>query len=407
MSTFNITDIRKDFPVLNQSVHGKPLAYLDNAASSQKPQVVIDSMVDYYQKYHANIHRGVHDLSERATTAFEQARIKVKNYINATTTAECIFTRGTTEAVNIVASGFAQMLQPGDRILTTAMEHHSNLVPWQMACEKSGATLDIIPMTELGELNLTNLETLLTPTTKLVAVNHVSNSLGTINPIEIIITAAHAKNIPVLLDGAQAMPHLKVDVQKLYCEFYAFSGHKMYAPTGVGVLYGKQAWLEKLPVYQVGGGMIEEVYLTHSTYRQAPEKFEAGTPAIADVIGLGAAIDYLNQLDFTKLFAYEHELLQYLENELRKLPKLRLIGQSPTKISVVSFAIDGVHPHDVGTIVDQHGVAIRAGHHCTMPIMDFYDVPATIRASFGIYNTFEEADQLVVALKQVMKVFKL
>lgn len=404
----NNNPLRKDFPILSTKAYGKPLVYLDSAATSQKPLCTIEAMQDYYLSSNANVHRGVHYLSERATSAFEGTRKKVAQFINAPSEKTCIFVRGTTEAVNLVATVFGQAnVQAGDEVLISAMEHHSNIVPWQMMCERQGATLKTIPMNDKGELILDTLDDLLSSRTKIVSVGHASNALGTIHPIKTIIDKAHAKGIPVMVDGAQAAPHLQVDVQALDCDFYAFSGHKMYAPTGIGVLYGKQSWLENLPPYHGGGDMILSVSFEQSTYNEIPHKFEAGTPAIADVIGLGASIDYLMGLNWDEVVAHEKALLDYASQAIGAIPGVRLIGTAKEKIGVVSFTLDGVHPHDIATITDQSGVAIRAGHHCAMPIMTYYDIPATIRASLGLYNTQEDIDALVKALAHVKKLFKL
>lgn len=404
----NDNPFRKDFPILNTEAYGKPLVYLDSAATSQKPACMIQAIQDYYLNSNANVHRGVHYLSEKATQAFEQTRKKVQRFINAPSDKTCVFVRGTTEAVNLVATVFGQAhVQAGDEVLISAMEHHSNIVPWQLLCERTGATLKTIPMNTQGELILDNLDALLSPRTKIVSVGHVSNALGTIHPIKLIIEKAHAKGIPVMIDGAQAAPHLKIDVQELDCDFYAFSGHKMYGPTGIGVLYAKQSWLESLPPYQGGGDMILTVSFEQSTYNEIPHKFEAGTPPIAEVIGLGATIDYLNALDWTKVSAHEQALLAYASEALASIPEVRLVGTAKDKIGVISFTLDGVHPHDIATITDQSGVAIRAGHHCAMPIMSFFDIPATIRASLGLYNTQQDIDALIKALSHVKKLFKL
>jgi cysteine desulfurase/selenocysteine lyase len=403
---FDVQKIRRDFPALHQNVHGKPLVYLDNAATSQKPQAVIDALVGFYTKDCSNIHRGVHLLSERATKAYEDSRTKVKHFIHAGHEKEIIFVRGATEGINLVAQSFARpLLQPGDEILISAMEHHSNIVPWQIVCEETNARLRIIPMNSDGELELDQYESLLSPRVRLVAVTHVSNALGTVNPVRRMIELAHARNIPVLLDGAQAVPHTKVDVARLDCEFYTFSGHKMYGPTGVGVLYGKAHLLEAMPPYQGGGDMISSVTFEKTTYNRLPYKFEAGTPNIAAGIALGAAIDYLQEIGMDRIAAYEHDLLVYASSALARLAGVRLIGTAKEKASVLSFVVDGVHPHDVGTILDQQGIAIRTGHHCAQPVMDFFHLPATARASLAFYNTREEIDALVAGIQKVAEVF--
>ncbi|MFN6962606.1 MAG: SufS family cysteine desulfurase [Pyrinomonadaceae bacterium] len=405
-SIFDVDRIREDFPVLKQTVNGKPLVYLDNAASSQVPQVVIDRGSKYLREEHSNVHRGVHYLSQTATTAYEAAREKVKRFINAKEAAECIFVRGCTEGVNLVASSFGRkFISEGDEILISQMEHHSNILPWQMAADERGAKLRVIPMNERGELIIDEYENLLNERTKIVAVAHVSNSLGTINPIKQMVATAHKFGVPVFVDGAQSVPHFPVDVQDLDCDFFTFSGHKMYAPTGSGVVYGKREWLDKMPPYQTGGGMIRTVSFERSTFAPIPEKFEAGTPAIAANIGLGAAIDYLNSIDFAAAAAHEHELLEYATERLADIPGVRIIGTAAQKASVLSFEIEGVHPHDIGTILDQEGIAIRAGHHCAQPVMQFFDVPATARASFAFYNTKEEVDKLADSIQKVIDVF--
>lgn len=406
MSTWDIERIRQDFPVLSQSVNGKPLVYLDNAASSQVPQVVIDRGTKYLREEHSNVHRGVHYLSQTATTAYEAAREKVKRFINAKESAECIFVRGCTEGVNLVAYSYGKaFINEGDEILISQMEHHSNIIPWQIVAEERGAKIRVIPMNERGELIIDEYENLLNERTKIVAVAHVSNSLGTVNPVKEMIATAHKFGVPVLVDAAQSVPHFPVDVQDLDCDFFAFSGHKMYAPTGSGVVYGKREWLDKMPPYQTGGSMIRSVSFEKTTYAPLPAKFEAGTPAIAANIGLGAAIDYINSIGFEAAAAYEHELLEYATKRLADIPEVKLIGTAANKASVLSFEIEGVHPHDIGTILDQEGIAIRAGHHCAQPVMQFFDVPATARASFAFYNTKEEVDKLVDAVQRVIEVF--
>ncbi len=396
--SFNVHDIRKDFPILSREVNGKPLVYFDNGATGQKPQVVIDAISKYYREINANIHRGVHTLSQLATDAYEQSREKVRAHINAQKVHEVIFTSGTTHAVNLVASGFASLLKPGDEVIVSALEHHSNIVPWQFACERSGAALKVIPMGLDGVLDMDAYVSLLSEKTKVVAVNHVSNALGTVNPIEFMIRKAHEFGAAILIDGAQATPHLKPDVQALGCDFYCFSAHKMCGPTGVGILYGKESWLEKLPPYQGGGEMIKEVSFEKSTYADLPHKFEAGTPNIADGIAFGTAIDYLNGIGYEKIMAYENELLQYGTQKLLEIEGLKIWGIAPQKASVISFNIGELHPYDVGTIVDRQGIAVRTGHHCAQPIMTFCKIVGTVRASFSFYNTKEEIDRLASAL---------
>jgi cysteine desulfurase/selenocysteine lyase len=405
-ASFAVERIRKDFPILRQRVHGKPLVYLDNAATSQKPQVVIDTVNRYYSAENANVHRGIHFLSEKATQAYEDARDTVRQFLNAADTREIIFVRGTTEAINLVAQSYGRtFLAAGDEIVISAMEHHSNIVPWQILCEQIGARLRIIPFNYNGELLLEEYEKLLNERTKFVAVVHVSNALGTINPIKQIIAMAHRRNIPVLVDGAQAVPHMRVDVQELECDFYAFSGHKLFGPTGIGVLYGKADLLERMPPYQSGGDMISVVTFEKTHYNTLPYKFEAGTPNIAGGIGLGAAIDYVTEVGLEAVAAYEHELLVYATEALSTIKGLRIIGTAKEKASVVSFVLDGVHAHDIGTILDHEGIAIRAGHHCAMPVMQRFGVPATARASLAFYNTKEEVDALIRALHKVSEVF--
>lgn len=406
MSTWDVEKIRSDFPVLSQTVNGKPLVYLDNAASSQVPQVVIDRGSKYLRKEHSNVHRGVHYLSQTATTAFEAAREKVKRFINAREAAECLFVRGCTEGVNLIASSYGRkFIGEGDEILISQMEHHSNIIPWQMVAEERGAKIRVIPMNERGELVIDEYENLLNERTKIVAVTHVSNSLGTVNPIRKMVATAHKFGVPVFVDGAQSVPHFPVDVRDLDCDFFTFSGHKMFAPTGSGVVYGKREWLDQMPPYQTGGGMIRTVSFEKTTFAPIPEKFEAGTPAIAASIGLGAAIDYLNSIDFAAAAAYEHELLEYATKRLSDISGVRLIGTAAEKASVLSFEIENIHPHDIGTILDQSGIAIRAGHHCAQPVMKFFDVPATARASFAFYNTRDEVDKLADAVQKVIEVF--
>ncbi len=396
----DLQKIRADFPILTQKVNGKPLVYFDNAATSQKPQVVIDALSTYYQTINANIHRGVHTLSQLATNAYEASRSTIQQHVNAKLLHEIIFTSGTTHAINIVANGFASLLKSGDEVLVSAMEHHSNIVPWQMLCEKTGAKLLVIPMDENGDLLLTEYDRLLSERTKIVAVNHISNALGTINPIDLLIAKAHQVGAAVLIDGAQAVPHLKPDVQELNCDFYVFSGHKICGPTGTGILYGKESWLNKLPPYQGGGEMIATVTFEKTTYAALPHKFEAGTPNIAGGIVLGKAIDYLNEIGFEAIQQYESELLAYGTEKLLAIEGLKIYGTARRKASVISFNIEGIHPYDMGSIVDKLGIAVRTGHHCAQPIMDFYNVPGTVRASFAFYNTKEEIDALVEAVKK-------
>lgn len=396
----DIQKIRADFPILSQTVNGKPLVYFDNGATSQKPQVVIDAEVKYYQEINANIHRGVHTLSQLATDAYEVARGKVKEHINAKHAHEVLFTSGTTHGINLVANGFASILKPGDELVVSSLEHHSNIVPWQMLCEKTGAILKVIPIDQNGELIISEFDALLSEKTKIVTVNHISNALGVINPIKYIIDKAHTVGAAVLIDGAQAVPHLKPDVQELDCDFYAFSGHKMCGPTGTGILYGKEAWLNKLPPYQGGGEMIKEVTFEKTTYADLPHKFEAGTPNIAGGIVLGTAIDYLNEVGFDNIQAYEHELLDHATKRLSEIEGIRIYGNTKNKASVVSFNIDGIHPYDIGSIIDKLGIAVRTGHHCAQPIMNFFCIPGTIRASFSFYNTKEEIDLMVDAVKK-------
>lgn len=394
----DIQKVRGDFPILNQKVNGKQLVYLDNAATNQKPQVVIDSIVNYYSTFNANIHRGVHTLSQIATNAYEESRIKLQHHFNAKESHEIIFTSGTTHSINIVASSFTTLLKKGDELIVSAMEHHSNIVPWQMLCERTGAVLKVIPMNLAGELQMDEYDKLLSNKTKLVFVNHVSNALGTINPIKEIIDKAHTIGAAVLIDGAQSCPHIKPDVQALDVDFYVASAHKLCGPTGVGILYGKEEWLNKLPPYQGGGEMIKQVTFEKTTYADLPHKFEAGTPNIAGVIAFGVAIDYMNKLGFDNIASYENELLKYATDKLLQIEGLKIYGTSLNKTSVISFNIGEIHPYDIGTIIDKLGIAVRTGHHCTQPIMDFYKIPGTIRASFTFYNTFEEIDLLYNAL---------
>ncbi len=397
---FEVTKIREDFPILKREVNGKPLVYLDNAATSQTPQQVIDVIVDYYSNYNANIHRGVHALSQEATDKYEQARIKIQKHFNAKHAHEIIYTSGTTHSINIVANGFSAFIKKGDEVLVSAMEHHSNIVPWQMLCERTGAVLKVIPMNQEGELLMDVYDTLLSDKTKLVFCNHISNALGTINPIEEIISKAHSVGAAVLIDGAQAAPHLVADMQGLDVDFYTVSAHKICGPTGVGMLYGKEEWLNKLPPYHGGGEMIAEVTFEKTTYAGLPHKFEAGTPNICGGIAFGAALDYMNAIGFKNIAGYEHELLKYATEELLKIDGLKIYGTAQQKTSVISFNINGVHPYDIGTILDKLGIAVRTGHHCAQPIMDFYKIPGTVRASFSFYNTKQEVDVLVAGVKR-------
>ncbi|QRM88482.1 SufS family cysteine desulfurase [Lacinutrix sp. WUR7] len=396
----DLKKIRADFPILKRQVNGKPLVYFDNAATSQTPQQVIDVIVDYYSNYNANIHRGVHTLSQEATDKYEAARHTIQKHFNAAHAHEIIYTSGTTHSINLVASGFSSLLQKGDEIIVSALEHHSNIVPWQMLCEKTGAILKVIPMNQDGELVMAAYDKLLNENTKLVFVNHISNALGTINPIEEIIEKAHQVGAAVLIDGAQACPHVKPDVQALDVDFYVASAHKMCGPTGVGMLYGKEAWLNKLPPYQGGGEMIAEVSFTKTTYAGLPHKFEAGTPNICGGIAFGAAIDYMNAIGFDAIAKYEHELLEYATKALLEIEGLKIYGTAKNKTSVVSFNLEGIHPYDVGTILDKLGIAVRTGHHCAQPIMEYFKIPGTVRASFAFYNTKEEIDTLVSGVKK-------
>jgi len=403
---FDVERIRQDFPILGEKVRGKPLVYLDNAATSQKPQVVIDTVHRFLSTYNSNVHRGVHQLSERATEAYEQARQKVQRLINAAESREIIFVRGTTEAINLVAQSYGrERIRAGDEIVISGMEHHSNIVPWQILCEQTGAVLRVVPINDDGELLLDEYVTLLTPRTRLVSVAHVSNALGTINPVREIVRLARRQGVPVLVDGAQAVPHLKVDVRDLDCDFYAFSGHKVFGPTGIGVLYGQARLLEGMPPYQGGGDMIKSVTFEKTVYNDLPYKFEAGTPHIGGVIGLGAAADYLEGVGLDRVAAYEHELLGYATEALSAIPGVRMIGTAKEKASVLSFVVDGVHAHDIGTVLDHEGIAIRAGHHCAMPVMQRFGVPATARASLAFYNTREEIDAFVRGIHKVIEMF--
>ena len=400
MTEIEVTAIRKDFPILSRKVNGQDLVYLDNAATSQTPLQVIDAIVRYYSHYNANIHRGVHSLSQEATEAYEAARIKIQKHFNAAHAYEVILTSGTTHAINIVASGFETLLQAGDELLVSALEHHSNIVPWQMLCEKTGAVLKVIPMLQNGTLDMAAYQRLLGAKTKLVFCNHVSNALGTVNPIEEIISAAHALGAAVLIDGAQAAPHIQADVQALDVDFYTVSAHKICGPTGVGMLYGKEKWLEKLPPYQGGGEMIATVSFEKTTYAGLPHKFEAGTPNISGGIAFGAALDYMHSIGFTAIATYEQQLLEYATKTLLEIEGLVIYGTAAQKTAVISFNIKGLHPYDIGSILDQMGVAVRTGHHCAQPIMDYYQIPGTVRASFSFYNTFKEVDLLVAAVKK-------
>ena len=406
MGAWDVEKVRKDFPILHTEVNGKPLVYLDNAASSQVPQAVIDRTSKYLAEEHSNIHRGVHYLSQHATTAYEAAREKVKRFINAPDVNCCIFVRGTTEGINLVAHSYGHgFINEGDEILVSQMEHHSNIIPWQVVAEERKAKLVVIPMNDKGELIIEEYDKLLNERTKIVAVGHVSNALGTVNPVKEMIATAHKFGVPVCVDAAQSVPHFPVDVQDLDADFFVFSGHKMFAPTGSGVVYGKREWLEKMPPYQTGGSQIRTVSFEKTTYAPLPAKFEAGTPAIAAGIGLGAAIDYLNAIDFEAAAKYEHELLEYATARLADIPGVTIVGTAAEKASVLSFTIDNIHPHDIGTILDQQGIAVRAGHHCAQPVMSFFDVPATARASFAFYNTHEEVDKLADAVQKVIEVF--
>ena len=392
---------REDFPILNEKVYGKTLVYLDNAATTQKPQAVIDALNDYYLHINSNIHRGVHCLSQLATNEFEKARETVRQYIHATSTQEVIFTRGATESINLVAASFGRTyLHEGDEVIVSEMEHHSNIVPWQLTCEEHGAKLKVLPFNDKGELIINELEQLITDRTKIVAVAHVSNSMGTVNPIEEIIRIAHAHNVPVLIDGAQAVAHCPVDVQALDCDFYCFSGHKMYAPMGIGIMYGKSQWLNEMQPYQGGGEMIKDVTFEKTTYNELPFKFEAGTPSVGDVIGLRKAIEHIQSIGLEQIAAYEQELLTYTTEKLSKIDGMRFIGEAAHKTGVISFLVGNIHPYDMGVLLDHQGVAVRTGHHCTQPIMTHFGIPGTVRASFALYNTFEEADMLVAAVEK-------
>lgn len=403
---FDLARIRTDFPILAQTIHNQPLVYLDNAASTHKPKAVIDSIRDVYEANYSNVHRGVHTLSQRCTDLFEASREKVQHFIRAKHSHEIIFVRGTTEAINLVAQTYGRAnVRAGDEILITAMEHHSNIVPWQMLCEQTGGILKVAPISHTGELLMDAFESLISERTRLISVTHMSNALGTINPVETIIAMAHARGIPVMLDGAQSAPHLSVDVQALDCDFYAFSGHKLYGPSGIGALYGKEGLLKAMPPYQGGGDMIRRVTFDKTEYNDLPYKFEAGTPNIADTIALGAAVDYVNEIGLDAIAAHEHNLLAYATEQALLIPGLRIIGTAAEKGAILSFTLDRIHPHDIGTLLDHQGIAVRAGHHCAMPVMDFFEVPATARASFGVYNTFEEVDALMRGIREVIKIF--
>lgn len=403
MSEFDIHKIRKDFPALNQKIYGKDLIYFDNGATSQKPQSVIDAITQYYSKDNSNIHRGVHYLSQLATTQYEEARKTIRKYINAEFEEEILFTKGTTDGINLIAFSFGETLNEGDEIMISAMEHHSNIVPWQMLCERKKCVLRVVPINLDGDLIIEEFKSMLSSKTKLVSITHISNTLGTINPVEEIIELAHSAGALVLLDGAQSIQHMTVDMQALDCDFYAFSGHKVFGPTGVGILYGKRDLLNLLPPYQGGGDMIAKVTFEKTTYNELPHKFEAGTPHIAGGIALGKAFEYLSSLNMTELQAYEQELAKYAEEEILKIEGIRIIGTAKNKTSVVSFVVDGVHPFDIGTLLDKQGIAVRTGHHCTQPLMDFFNIPGTIRASFAFYNTKEEIDVFIIALKRSVK----
>jgi cysteine desulfurase / selenocysteine lyase len=403
----DVSKIRADFPILRQKIHGKPLVYLDNAASSQKPRVVIDAIRRFYFEDYSNIHRAVHQLSERSTRMYEEGRDRIRRFVNAADAREIVFVRGTTEGINLVAQGWGRAhLHPGGEVIVSALEHHSNIVPWQMVCEQTGAVLRVIPINDAGEVRLDEFERMLNPSTRFVAIAHVSNALGTVVPIRRVIEMAHRQGVPVLVDGAQAAPHMAIDVQELGCDFYVFSGHKLYGPTGIGILYGKQSLLEKMPPYQGGGDMISSVTFEKTTYNTLPYKFEAGTPNIEGVIGLAAAIDYVSGLGLDNIAAYERELLQYATERLSRIEGLRIIGTAREKAAVISFVIEGVHPHDVGTVLDRMGIAVRTGHHCAQPVMERFGIPATTRASFAFYNTSEEIDVLADGIEKVKEMFR-
>ena len=403
---FDINKIRSDFPILSRKVNGHPLVYFDNAATSQTPNQVINVITDYYTRLNSNIHRGVHKLSQEATEAYEAARKKIQQHFNVAHTHEIIFTAGTTESINLIASGYTRLLKKGDELVISALEHHSNIVPWQMLCEKTGAKLKVIPMTQMGTLDINVLDSILSNKTRLVFVNHVSNALGTVNPIKEIIAKAHNVGAEVLIDGAQACPHIKADLQSLDVDYYVTSAHKLCGPTGVGMLYGKEALLNKLPPYQGGGEMIATVTFEKTTYADLPHKFEAGTPNISGGIAFGAALDYMNDIGFEAISAYEAELLHYATTALKELPGLKIYGEAPEKTAVISFNVEGIHPYDIGSILDQMGIAVRTGHHCAQPIMDYFEIPGTIRASFSFYNTKEEVDRLVEGLRKSMEMLK-
>jgi len=403
---FNTDQLRREFPALHQEINKRPLIYFDNAATTQKPKAVIERILQYYGRENSNIHRGAHFLSQQATEAYEEARNTVQTFINAAFNHEIIFTRGTTESINLVAHSFCRkFVKQGDEIIISAMEHHSNIVPWQMACEDHGATLKVIPMDDRGVLDLDEFSKLLGAKTRLVAITHVSNALGTINPVKEITRMAHEKGVAVLIDGAQALSHLKVDVQDIDCDFYCFSGHKLYGPMGIGVLYGKEEWLNQMPPYQGGGEMIKEVTFAKTTYNELPYKFEAGTPSVGDVLGMEAAIRFISYLRPDEIAAHEHRLLQYATNQLQTLDNIRFIGTAPEKTSVISFLFNDIHPYDTGTILDKLGIAVRTGHHCAQPVMDYFQIPGTVRVSLAVYNTRSEIDQLIEALKKVREMF--
>lgn len=403
----DLSKYRKDFPILDRTMHGKPLIYFDSAATAQKPAVVIDAISDFYRKNYGTVHRAVYDLSLHSTKEYQEIREKIRQFINAEKSDEIIFTRGTTESINLVASSFGKaFISPGDEVLITEMEHHSNIVPWQMCCQERGATLKVVPMDDRGVLDLSAYQKLLSEKTKIVAVAHVSNALGTLNPVKVMIKMAHEKGAKVLVDGAQSAPHLAIDVQDLDADFYVFSGHKVYGPTGIGLLYGKEALLNAMPPYQGGGDMIETVTFPKTTYNVLPLKFEAGTPMIAEVIGMGAAIDYIKSIGLSTIHEWEQKLLHYATERVKEIPSLRIIGEAPEKSSIISFIIDGIHPLDIGTMLDLKGIAIRTGHHCAQPVMQHFHIPGTARASFGLYNTEAEVDQFIQSLKEVIPLFK-
>ncbi len=404
---FDVERIRADFPLLGEEMRGKPMVFLDSAASSQKPTAVLDALKYYYEHQHANVHRGVYELSQQATDAFELGRERARKFLNAGSEEEVIFVRGTTEGINLVASSFSRrFIKAGDEVLISAMEHHSNIVPWQLVCEQVGAKLQVIPVNERGELIMEEFDRLLNDRTRIVAVTHVSNTLGTINPVEEIIAKAHQRGVPVLLDGAQATPHLKVDVQALDVDFYTFSGHKVFGPTGIGILFGKKKWLEEMPPYQGGGEMIATVTFEKTTFNELPHKFEAGTPDISGAVGLGVALEYVENIGQEAIAQYEHELLEYATEKLSAIEGLRIVGTAEKKASVISFLIEGTHPYDVGTLLDKQGIAVRTGHHCTQPLMDRYGIPGTVRASFAFYNTREDIDRLVAGVERAAKMLQ-